>query len=88
MQPNRTATDYPAESVFPNSLRELAPTFLCSPDEPIEIIEAHAGGPLIEGPGLLLEAGVPWSLPNHEVAYPFHFRISPMVPFSIGIIES
>jgi hypothetical protein len=29
-----------------------------------------------------------WSLPNHEVAYPFAFRVVPMVPFSIGMIES
>jgi hypothetical protein len=39
-------------------------------DEAVEVLEAHAVRPLVEGPdlGWLKKAGVLWSLPNHEVA--------------------
>ena len=37
-------------------------------DEAVEVLEAHADRPLVEGPGLAVEnSGVLWFLPNHEV---------------------
>ena len=37
---------------------------------------------------LFAKNGVLWSLPNQDVEYPLSLRMVPMVPFSIGMIES
>jgi hypothetical protein len=58
-------------------------------DEAVEVIEAMPVGHWLKGPAwLFAKNGVLWSLPNHEVAYPLSFSMVPMVPFSMGMIES
>jgi hypothetical protein len=59
------------------------------PTKPQKYSKPMPFGHCSKGPAwLLAKKGVLWSLPNHEVAYPLSLRIVPMVPFSIGMIES
>ena len=57
-------------------------------NEPVEVIEAHADGPLVERADLRwpAKAGVLWSLPNQEVAKPFSLRMRPMVALSLAMM--